>query len=146
MIFFSFNGFLLWELEMLVPGRLYLTKDVFICLVAAVRVLTNRSRSPEDVQKLMRDVILNMDASSSASSAALIPTVTDSNLDSNPLTRTVDTTTTASAEGAPYIARNIPGGEGRSIMVEMIPQPSPNQTGRQQLTVYVWKVNSNLEK
>ena len=96
--------------------------------------MTNRSTSPEELSKLTLDVSLNLDASSSASSAALISTVTDSNLDSNPLTRTVDTTT-ASVEGASYIARNISGGEGRSIMVEMIPQPSPNQTGRQPLTV-----------
>lgn len=75
-----------------------------------------------------------MDASSSAPSAALLSTATDSNLDSNLLTRTVDTAT-ASVEGAPYIAQNIPGGEGRSIMVEMIPQPSPNQTGRQLISV-----------
>ncbi|CAB4017383.1 Hypothetical predicted protein [Paramuricea clavata] len=96
----------------------------------AVRVLTNRSRSPDDLPKLALEVGSNMDASSSASSATLPTIGTDWNLDSSVLTRSVDTTT-ASIEGIPYITRNIPGtdGAGRANMVEMIPQLSPNQTG-----------------
>ena len=103
---------------------------IFFLFLVAVRVLTNRSRSPEDLPKLTLDVSSSLDASSSASSAALITTVTDSNLDSSFLIRSVDTTT-ASVEGAPYIARHIPAADvaGRSNMVEMIPQLSPNQTG-----------------
>jgi hypothetical protein len=71
-----------------------------------------------------------MEPCSSASSATLPTIGTDWNLDSSVLARSVDTTT-ASVEGIPYITRNLLGidGAGRSNMVEMIPQLSPNQTG-----------------
>ena len=96
----------------------------------AVRVLTNRSRSPDDLSKLTLDVSSNMDASSSASSATLTTTVADSNFESTILARPVGTIT-AAVEGAPYIARHIPAADvaGRSNMLEMIPQLSPNETG-----------------
>ncbi|XP_028404430.1 cAMP-regulated phosphoprotein 21-like [Dendronephthya gigantea] len=96
----------------------------------AVRVLTNRSRSPDDIPQLTLDVSLNTDASSSPSSAPLTTTGTDSNFDSSVLSQSVDTSTIASVEGAPYLARNIPVGDvSATSMVGMIPQLSPNQTG-----------------
>lgn len=92
--------------------------------------MTNPSRLAEDLPKLTPDVGSNIDASSSSSSVALTTIVTESISPSNVLTRSVDDTADVSIEGAPYMARN-PGADiaGRSNIVEMIPQLSPNQTG-----------------
>ena len=92
-------------------------------LFLAVRVLQKRSSMPDDLSKLTLDVSLT------ESSAALTTTVTDSNIEPSLVTRSVET---ASAEGVSYITRNIPSTDvgGRTNMLEMIPQLSPNQTGK----------------
>ena len=82
----------------------------------------------------MQDVSSKIDASSSASCAAVTTTVTDSKFDSNLPSGSPDTTTIL-AEGAPLLAGNLPSSDvtSRSKIVGtagMIPLLSPNQTGK----------------